>query len=121
MRARRVVVSVVSAGIFGMAACAHPPSSGDTVAAPKAAPIQSPRMLPGAPPRISSPGRFNARMEVLIRADGSPDMTTFQIIGSMSAGTTADLRSWIAQSLFAPAKQAGVAVPAVFKLEMRTQ
>jgi hypothetical protein len=116
MQLRRLVVSVVSAVILASAACAHPSTSADTSIAPKAAAIQPPKMLRGDMPRLRSPGKFDAKIEVLISANGEPDMTTLQITGSMGGDVRSELRDWIHQSQFEPARQGGLAVPAVFKM-----
>jgi len=121
MQLRRIVVCVMSAGILASAACTHPATSVDTASAARAAPVQPPKMLPGPPPRFTSPGRMDAIIEVLVKADGSPDMTTLRITGSVSGNAWSDLRSWIAQSLFTPARQNGIAVAAMMKMELRSQ
>ena len=121
MRVRLMAVCVVSAGVLVSTGCAHNGTSADTSSAPKEAPIRPPKILPGPPMRITSPGRVDATVSVLVRADGTPDMSTFRVTGLVSQSTWADLRSWIAQSLFEPARQAGIPVPATAKMELRSQ
>jgi hypothetical protein len=118
MLLRRLVIPALSVGILASAACAHQATSADATEAPKAARIQPPKMLRGAVPRLRTPGKFDAKIEVMIRADGQPEMTTLVITGSMSGEIRSELRDWIQDSQFEPARQGGLAVPAVFKMSM---
>lgn len=116
MQLRRLVIPALAVGILASSGCAHPATSADATETPKAARIQPPRMLRGDNPRLRSPGRVDAKIEVIVRADGQPDMTTLMITGSMSGGVRSELREWIQQSQFEPARQGGIAVPALFKM-----
>jgi hypothetical protein len=66
---------------------------------------------------IPASGRspIRVRFEVLIDAEGRPDMKTFKATGMGAAENEHALAQWIESSMFAPATRRGIAVPGVYK------
>ena len=71
----------------------------------------------------NSAGRSPVRVtiEVMIDADGRPDMKTFKVTGFGAAENQDALARWIEQSSFQPARSGGQPVPGLYqaKLEAR--
>lgn len=117
---RRALAWVATLGLIVAASCA---SSG---AGNESRPDQrdvAPRMISRLTPpflRISSmpaSGRSPIRVafEVLIDAEGRPDMSTFKVTGFGAAENRDAFASWIQQSTFSPARRGGIAVPGVYR------
>ena len=76
------------------------------------------QMRPGSPPEIRE--AVDLRIEVLIAADGQPDLTTLKVTGKGSGNNHAAIEDWIRNSTFKPAMQDGHPVPAVFKMSLKS-
>lgn len=74
-----------------------------------------------AGPRPEIREEVDLRMEVLIDANGEPDMKTLKVIGKGSGSNHAALEDWIRNSTFRPAMQNGHPVPAVIKLGLKSR
>jgi hypothetical protein len=72
-------------------------------------------------PRGQASGRsaILVTFEVLIDAEGRPDMLTFRVRGTGASENRDALASWIEGSVFAPATQGGRPVPGVFTGRLR--
>ncbi len=116
MRFRRFLAgTIIYAAVTS--ACAHSGAS-DTSTTPR---IEPPKMMRGDGPRLRSTGAFDARIEVVIDADGQPRMNTLHITGLTNEILRQDIEQWIAQSAFEPAKKDGVPVSGVIKIAVRSR
>jgi hypothetical protein len=77
------------------------------------------RLRAGPAPELREEVRL--MIEVLIDADGNPDMRTLKVSGKGAGSAHAAIEDWIRTSVFAPAKRNGVAVPAVYKTGLQTR
>ena len=83
---------------------------------------EPPRMMRGNPPQLSVPsgsaaGRDALRVtiEVLVDADGRPDMKTLRVTGRGGAENREAIARWIQDSAFRPARHAGQPVAGVYR------
>ena len=120
IRPRRSAICAVTLVLTLASSCA---SSGAGNNMGSDAPDVAPRMVSRLSPpmlRVSSvpaSGRSPLRvsLEVLIDADGRPDMSTFRVTGQGAAENRDALATWIQQSTFTPAARGGVVVPGVYR------
>lgn len=108
--------------VFLAAGCAHPGASAKNAIADQSSIEVPPRMLPtGAPLRLRSTSSrpFRGTVEIPVDVNGRPDEYSIRVIGNMNELTKRDLREWLAQTTFVPAKRDGVPVPGVFKMTFR--
>lgn len=86
----------------------------------KAGKITPPAYLRAGPsPQIRE--EVDLRIEVLIDADGQPDMRTLKVAGRGSGSARPAIEDWIQSSTFKPAMQNGQPVAAVFKTGLKTR
>jgi hypothetical protein len=75
-------------------------------------------MLPRAP--LERREAAALRIEVLVAADGRPDLRTLRLVGGGATVRTA-VEQWLAASTFEPARQGDVPVDAVYRTQIRTR
>lgn len=105
LRHLALLVAVVAA-----AACASA-SQGGTSKPGKITPPQQLR----AGPRPEIREVVDLRYEVLIDAEGQPDLATLKVMGKGSGSARAAIEDWIRNSTFKPAMQNGHPVPALYR------
>jgi hypothetical protein len=102
------------------AACASAPHGDGTTSTASKAHITPPVLLrAGSSPEIREEVRL--AIEVLIDADGNPDMRTLKVTGKGAGSAHAAIEDWIRGSAFTPGKRNGVAVSAVYKTGLETK
>jgi hypothetical protein len=100
------------------AGCAHTSSSADS--APKPGKIIPPRIHPAGGLRFeTNVMKFDYLIEVPIDERGQPDISGMRIMGNMPPRTREDIAEWIGRATFDPARQDGVPVRGVFKMNLR--
>lgn len=95
------------------AACASAASNNG----PKITPPQ--RLRAGPPPEIRE--QVDIRIEVLIDAEGQPDLKTLRVTGLGSGSARSAIEEWIRSSTFKPAMQDGHPVSAPIQLGLKTE
>ena len=70
-------------------------------------------MLPGDPPKGT--GFEDMLIEVMIDAEGHPDMQTLRITGKTTIPGRESLTQWVRESKYTPARQDGQPVAAMFR------
>jgi len=58
---------------------------------------------------------LDARVQVLVGADGKPDLRTLKITGTANSQARAAIERWVALAPFAPAVRDGQPVPSLYK------
>jgi hypothetical protein len=100
------------------AGCASAPHTGE--GSPAKEHITPPvRLRGGSPPSMREEVRLH--IEVLIGADGTPDMRTLKVSGKGAGMAHAAIESWIQDSMFTPGKRNGVPVAAVMKMDLESK
>ena len=113
LRALRIALPVVLAVLT---ACATTSLS----AANREGKISPPEHLRGGPPpQIRE--EVDLRIEVLVNADGQPDLRTLKVSGRGSGSAHAAIEDWIRSSSFKPAMQNGHPVAAVFRTGLKSR
>lgn len=111
---------------FGALAAAVACASAPKDPAPPAAQavVEPPQINRGTSPQLRVPVSYSGRapvrveIEVMITADGQPDMRTFRATG-LGADVNRDaLFTWIEGSSFRPARVEGRAVPGLFRMRL---
>ena len=72
-----------------------------------------------AGPNILEPVKLH--IEVLVQADGTPDMRTLKVSGQGAGSAHAAVESWIRDSMFKPGTRNGVAEAMVMKMDIASQ
>lgn len=114
---------VSAALLFGMIGCASAPRP-ESEASPR---LVAPQMTSSARPNLSldtrrrsSTGRaIDVRIEVMIDADGRPDLNTLLVTGHGAAENRGVLSEWIRMSTFRPGELDGRRVAALYKTTVR--
>lgn len=100
------------------AGCASTPHSNAT--SPAKVRVTPPTRLRGdAGPEFT--GEVRLHIEVLVNADGTPDIRTLKVSGVGAGASHAAIESWIRDSRFRPGTRNGVPVPAVMKMELQSK
>jgi hypothetical protein len=73
----------------------------------------------GPSPQIRE--EVDLRIEVLVDADGQPDMKTLKVTGKGAGSSHAAIEDWIQSSTFKPAMQNGHPVAAVFRSGLKSR
>ena len=81
--------------------------------------VEPPTMLRGDVPRITGMEEMDAKIEVLIDANGEPVMSTLKITGRVGGNGRFALESWIRDAAFLPAKRGGTPVAGLFTMQLR--
>jgi hypothetical protein len=119
---QRPVVALVA--LLASFACASAPQ--DPAAAPvaDAAAIDPPQISRGNAPQLRIPASYSGRapvrvdIQVMVDAEGRPDMRTFKATG-LGADINRDaLYTWIESSSFRPARVDGRLVPGLFRMRL---
>jgi len=98
------------------AACAST-SQGGTSKPEKITPPQ--QLRGGPPPEIREV--VDIRYEVLVNADGQPDLRTLKVTGKGAGSARTAIEDWIRNSMFKPAMQDGLPVAGLYKGGIRTR
>jgi hypothetical protein len=116
---------IASAALLAVAACASAPKEQPSGEVSTRA-VEPPQMNRGSPmPEIRVPistsGRATVRVdiEVMVDAQGQPDMNTFKAVGVVDNMDA--IRRWIANSSFRPAQLDGRSVPGLFKMKLEAR
>lgn len=107
---RSVLSALAVAGL--LTACA---GVGTNPSNARAVRITAPRMVSQGPLELRAPA--NLRIEVLVKADGRPDLRTLKIIGT---GDRVAVERWITSSVFEPGRKEGVPVDAIYVIRVET-
>jgi hypothetical protein len=121
--ARRALFAPVA--LFAVVACAGTPKDPAASPATSGPVVDPPQMSRGTAPQLRIPASYSGRapvrvqIEVMIDADGRPDMRTFKAVG-LGADINRDaLYAWIESASFRPARIDGRSVPGLFKMELQ--
>lgn len=105
--------------------CACAGASKDPTGAPAASTaVRPPELLRGTHPELRVPMSTSSRatvrieLEVMVDANGSPDMRTFKAVGPGADINGDALRTWIEGASFRPARLGDHAVPGLFKTRL---
>jgi len=105
------------AALVVSASCASTPrNTGAGTAGAKVTPPE--RLRSGPPPEIREV--VDLRIEVLVDADGQPDMRTLKVTGKGSGSTRTAIADWIRSSAFKPAMQDGQPLAAIYRTGIKT-
>lgn len=120
-RSSKVLVALLPLSL--LCACAGAPK--DPTDAPAATTaVRPPELLRGTRPDLRVPTSTSSRatvrieLEVMVDADGSPDMRTFKAVGPGADLNGDALRTWIEGASFRPARLGDHAVPGLFKMRL---
>src|SRR5690606_14880106 len=107
---------------IGCASGASGAMGADGGSATASARIEPPRLLRGNPPElrlppgsVNRPDPLRITIEVLVAANGEPDMRTLRVTGRGASENREAIASWIRSAAFQPARQAGEPVAAVYR------
>lgn len=105
---------------FGPSACAHPSTSGST-SAPRAERVIPPKIRSAGPLQFRvPPGGLDVQIEVPVSENGIADASGMHAMGRLPGDTRRDIEQWLLQATFEPARQGGVPVRGIFKMNLRT-
>ena len=120
-RSSKVLVALLPLSLL----CACAGASKDPTGAPTATTaVRPPELLRGTRPELRVPTSTSSRatvridLEVMVDANGSPDMRTFKAVGPGADMNGDALRTWIEGASFRPARLDGHAVPGLFKMRL---
>jgi len=99
------------------AACAS--KSGTAASAATSSKIIPPERLRGGPPPEIREA-VDLRIEVLIDADGQPDLRTLKVTGKGSGSHRGAIEDWVRTSVFKPAIQDGQPVAGLFHIGLKS-
>ena len=122
MNRRRWVATLCFLIVSGGVACAHPARSEATMS--NALPVRPPRLKPGLGPftmRSPPSSGFTAHVEIPVDAEGRPDALRIRVTGTIPSHTLEDLIRWLQEAEFEPARQVGVPVDGVYKMELQAR
>jgi hypothetical protein len=105
--------------VFSVACASAPRADATTSSASKDHVTPPVRLTTGTAPLIREEVRVT--IEVLVDADGNPDMRTLKVMGKGAGSAHAAIEDWIRGSAFTPGKRNGVAVPAVYRTGFETK
>lgn len=109
-----VVMAIISAS------CAS--SSNSSGGGKKPDLIIDPKIKPAGPLRFTADRRFREfSIEVSVDETGRADVAGMRVIGDLPQITRDDIAAWLSASTFEPARQGGVPVRGVFKMQMRAR
>ena len=118
MKGRQLLSLCLTLMVAISAGCAHQSASAN--GAPKPGKIIPPRIHPAGNLRFeTNTMKFDYLIEVPIDEQGRPDIRGMRVMGNMPARTREDLAEGIARATFDPARQDGVPVRGVFKMNLR--
>jgi hypothetical protein len=89
-------------------------------AAKKAERITPPQQLRGGPPPEIREV-VDIRYEVLVNADGQPDLRTLKVTGKGAGSVRTAIEDWIRNSMFKPAMQDGLPVAGLYRGGIKTR
>jgi hypothetical protein len=116
----RLIRVFVGIALIAAVACAR--SSGATDRSPKPGRISEPRINNAGQLRFSVPARnFDFRIEVPVDEQGRADVTGMRVMGNMPNTTREDIAAWLSRATFHPARQDGVPVRGIFKMQLRNR
>ena len=120
-RSSKVLVALLPLSLL----CACAGASKDPTGAPTATTaVRPPELLRGTRPELRVPTSTSSRatvridLEVMVDANGSPDMRTFKAVGPGADMNGDALRTWIEGASFRPARLGDHAVPGLFKMRL---
>jgi hypothetical protein len=114
----RLLAVCLAVMVAGSPGCASQSASADR--APKPGKIIPPRIHPAGGLRFeTNVMKFDYLIEVPIDERGQPDISGMRIMGNMPPRTREDIAEWIGRATFDPARQDGVPVRGVFKMNLR--
>lgn len=121
MSSRHLIRSCLGIILVSAASCAGGSASTESGAL-KPGRITEPRINTAGQLRFSAPSRrFDFRIEVPIDEQGRADVTGMRVMGNMPNTTREDIASWLSRATFYPARQDGVPVRGVFKMQLRNR
>lgn len=100
-------------------ACASAPRAETSSAAQTRDQFTPPvRLRDGMPPNFRGEARLS--IQVMIGADGVPDMRTLRVSGTGAGDAHAAIEEWVRTSAFEPARRNGVPVAALMKMTLQS-
>jgi hypothetical protein len=119
LQARVSTLVLVLALVLSVGCASAPRADGTTTSATKDHVTPPVRLRAGPSPELREEVRLT--IEVLIDAEGIPDLRTLKVTGKGAGSAHAAIEDWIRTSAFTPGKRNGVAVPAVYKTGLQTR
>jgi hypothetical protein len=124
---RRILrIGAIATALACVVGCASAGSSGqgsDAVLPPQMVSRTPPPALRITTPPMASSGRPQVRVdiEVMIDADGRPDMSTFKVTGFGASENQDALRRWIEEASFQPARRGDHTLPGLYRSHLEVE